>query len=143
MEFECKVTKYVYDVFAMYFPMIAKYTLEFNHIGLREYEAVCEGLSGEGARCIFIYDDLDKTLRHKPYMSSDELTSQGWATEFGYKLNRAMRLANFSQEELAKELGVSRVTINRYINGKHVPNNLIVKKIAKVLDCDVNVLINF
>lgn len=136
-------TRIIYEDFEKQFPLIAAKTATFEHIGLGEYEVECSNITDEDAYSVFIYDDLDKTLRRKTYLSSDDLSSWEWAIVFGYKLKRAMRFAGLSQEDLANELGVSRVTINRYINGKHVPNPLVIKKLAKILNCDVDVLTNF
>ena len=143
MVIDSDITKHVYDCFAMYFPSIAEKTLMFKHIGLLEYAVLCEGLSGEDSRCVFIYDDLDKTLRHRPYLSSSELTSEEWAKEFGYKLKRAIHLAGYTQEEVANELGASRATINRYVNGRLVPTYVTIRDLAKLLRCEVDTLANF
>lgn len=51
------------------------------------------------------------------------------------KIERIKR--NLSQEELAKQVGVTRKTISSIENGKYVPSTLIAIKIAHELDCPV------
>ena len=141
--FDNGITRSVYLNFEMYFPLIAAKAVEFNDLGLHEYEVICEGLTDEEVRCVFIYDNLDKTLRRRMYLFSNELTSDQWAAEFGYKLNRAIRIARLSQEEFANKLGVSRATVSRYINGKYVPSYLVMIDMANILGCSVDDLRNF
>ena len=141
--FDSNITRSVYLDFEMYFPLIAAKAVKFTDIGFSEYEVECENLSDEDTRSIFVYDDLDKTLRRRMYLSSNELTSDQWAAEFGYKLNRAIRIARLSQEEFANKLGVSRATVSRYINGKYVPSYLVMIDMANILGCSVDDLRNF
>lgn len=44
--------------------------------------------------------------------------------DFPYAVKRAREILNMSQEELARALDVSFVTINRWENGKTRPNKL-------------------
>ena len=53
---------------------------------------------------------------------------------FLYKFRRMLTIKNVTQEELAKMIGVSRITINRYYTGESIPNILTMVKITKALD---------
>lgn len=48
------------------------------------------------------------------------------------KVERAIK--NFTQEDLAKLIGVSRQTINAMELGKYVPSTVLALKIARVFD---------
>jgi putative transcriptional regulator len=48
------------------------------------------------------------------------------------KVERAIK--NFTQEELAKRIGVSRQTINAMEANKYVPSTVLALKIAQVFD---------
>ena len=47
--------------------------------------------------------------------------------EFGHKIKLVRNVLNLSQENLAKELGVSFATINRLENGKTLPSYKTIK----------------
>lgn len=49
--------------------------------------------------------------------------------------------AGFSQIELARSVGVSQVCLCRYETGERTPSYLILKRIAKELNCTVDQLI--
>ena len=52
------------------------------------------------------------------------------------KVERAIK--DLTQEELAKEIGVSRQTINSIETGKYVPSTILALKISKVFNKFVN-----
>ena len=54
------------------------------------------------------------------------------------KVERARH--NFTQQQLADFVGVSRQTINAIEKGKFVPSTLLALKIARVLECSVEEL---
>jgi transcriptional regulator with XRE-family HTH domain len=41
------------------------------------------------------------------------------------------------------KIGVTEAALSRYVSGKRVPKATTIAKMAKVLNCDVNYLINF
>ncbi|MBF6609009.1 MAG: helix-turn-helix transcriptional regulator [Flavobacterium sp.] len=45
--------------------------------------------------------------------------------------------ASISQEELARQIGVSRQTINAMEKGKYVPSTLLALKLAQFFECPV------
>lgn len=83
----------------------------------------------------FIYDSFYNVVKFDSY--SDELTDEQEAKELTNNLKKMMDRKFMSQTQLAKEIGVDRVTINRYINGKRIPDAVVLRKIAKALDCSV------
>ena len=64
--------------------------------------------------------------------------SQSYQEVIGETIEQIRTDKGWTQEELADELGVSRITINRYINGQSIPSALMLKKISLVLNCDIN-----
>ena len=85
-----------------------------------------------------LYDDLNTTVEY-----IDDLNEEQWRQSFGRHLYRRMLLAGYGQTELARESGLSVTTINKYLNGKALPNFYHVKRLARVLHCDVNDLARF
>ncbi len=54
------------------------------------------------------------------------------------KVQRAIK--NWTQQELAHKVGVTRKTINTVENGKYVPSTYLALKLAKVLEVSVEEL---
>jgi len=52
------------------------------------------------------------------------------------KIERAIK--NLTQEELAKQIGVSRQTINSIETGRYVPSTVLVLKISQIFEKPVN-----
>lgn len=63
------------------------------------------------------------------------------ATKFGQKIKKARELRGVSQEGLAKELDLSRISINNYEQGKQVPNLDTAIKIALYLKIELDDLV--
>ena len=72
------------------------------------------------------------------YPSGHILSDDEWHVGFRKRLRKMLERKGMTQEELADCLNVSRVTINRYINGQTVPSGLMLKKISLLLNCDIN-----
>ena len=51
------------------------------------------------------------------------------------------KLNNFTQSELAKQIGVSKAAISMWENGERNPNIEMLKKIAKILNCTTDELL--
>ena len=87
------------------------------------------------------YDGIEKCVRH--YRSLEDLNRPArdeaeWRMRFATNLYRKMRMAGYSQEELAQETNVSVGTISRYMNGDVAPTAYKLTKIAEVLGYDMN-----
>ena len=61
---------------------------------------------------------------------------------FGEFLKKARTNAKMSQETLAKQMGINRVSISNYEKNKNTPTVSNLKKIAKILNVDVSEFIN-
>ena len=87
-----------------------------------------------------IYDRYTNYHRNIFYASIHELTDEQEKKEFAERLRIMMKRKYITQEQLAELTGISRITISRYINGTCLPNVLVVRKFAKVLDCSMDEL---
>lgn len=64
-----------------------------------------------------------------------ELTEDEWKLGFSHLLAKRIQMRRMTQYELANKLGVSEMTISRYITGKSLPSVYMMNKITKVLKC--------
>lgn len=72
------------------------------------------------------------------YPENYELTDEEWGRSFKTRLRKIMDRNMITQEELAERLGLSRRTINRYVNGETVPTALMLNKISRALKCPLD-----
>ena len=61
--------------------------------------------------------------------------------DIGENIEMFLEDSNMSQSQLAKEVGISKSTISRYINGEMMPTLKTLINIAYVLLCDVGDLL--
>ena len=59
---------------------------------------------------------------------------------FAYRLKIAILRKRFTQKELSEELGVSPVTVSRWVHGKSTPDSGTARKIAEILDVSLDFL---
>ena len=57
------------------------------------------------------------------------------------RLEYILRMRGMSQSELARALGVNRVSVHQWVHGKTVPRLPMLQRIADVLNCQVSELI--
>ena len=84
----------------------------------------------------FIYDSFDNIVKFDLY--SNELTDEEEDAEFAKNLKKIMRRRFRNQEQLAKETGIDRISISRYVSGKRMPDGSAIRKLAKALNCSPN-----
>lgn len=60
----------------------------------------------------------------------------------GTKVKRFREVRGLSQDELALRLDVAQSTISSIESDKNVPNSLLLNKIARELEVDINELLN-
>lgn len=66
-----------------------------------------------------------------------------WLHEFAVRLEHLMYERGISRSDLAKDAGISTVSLCRYLNKQRVPELRSVINLAHVLDIDPSVLIDF
>ena len=64
--------------------------------------------------------------RREEFIMKYELTAK--------RLREAMARKGLRQQDLADVTGISKGNISHYVNGNHVPNNIMALKLAKALD---------
>lgn len=82
----------------------------------------------------FIYDSFSNVVDFITYEDND-LSEEQERKEFAKNLKKLMQHKWVNQEELARRLDISQVMISRYVNGQSIPNAMMLKKMAKALDC--------
>ena len=84
------------------------------------------------------YDWLTKKCY---YINNDDVTDEeSWRNNFAERLANKMRKKCYTQERLSDETGISRVTINKYVNAKAIPSVYNLEKIIKALNCSMHEL---
>lgn len=66
-----------------------------------------------------------------------------WRAKFAKKLFSKMYEIGITQAELSRATGINIQRVNRYTLGDITPSAIDILKIAKVLECTVNELIEF
>lgn len=85
-----------------------------------------------------IYDWITKKCY---YTNNDDITDEeSWRNNFAERLVNKMRKKCYTQERLSDETGISRVTINKYVNAKSIPSVYNLEKIIKALNCSMHEL---
>ena len=79
----------------------------------------------------YSYYDYDNTIRKLP--KGPELTEEEYREEFGIRLSDILYRRRISQDELSKMAGISRASINHYINGTTSPSFFNADRIARAL----------
>ena len=59
----------------------------------------------------------------------------------GERISRSMREKHISQREMASRVGITELTMSRYINDVRIPNAAVIGKIAKILGVTTDYLI--
>ncbi len=86
---------------------------------------------------VIIFDTFDNTYRYIPY-ANRPLTDEEEILEFSIRLKQQMRRSYIDQDELSRRTGISRNTINKYLNKKSIPNYVSLCRIADAVNCTLN-----
>lgn len=95
-------------------------------------------------RCLD-YDNISHGIRPVKNFSpsaANEITDERCMDSFSYKLTDLMNTRGFNQETLAEYSGVSKGSINKYINKKSTPSITAFRKIAHALQCTLDELLD-
>ena len=121
---------YVLEQFENVYPELAEDMIHWYSVGYNEMIVILE----DDRRFLYNYT----THNLIPYYDPNNLERQeeeAWRREFSYRLRRKMNDAFVSQERLAEETGISRMSISKYMNGKATPSAYNLEHICKVLKC--------
>lgn len=127
-----KQAEKILDNLEMQFPFVVREGIEFNYQG--DMEMLVTTKSGDR----FVYDDFTKTLRSLP-KSSINMSEEECRKEFGERLRKIMNRRGISQDKLSEITGITQASISKYINGTRTPTFFTADKLAKALDCSVDI----
>lgn len=122
----------IYDDFIQRYPELVEQMIDWYPSG--QLEIAIRLKTGQK----YIYDWLENLLVkiHDPDDMTKE-TEEEWEIKFSNNLKRKLRNVGMTQDLLAFETGISVVTINKYTNGKSIPNAYNLRKIANALKCSL------
>lgn len=85
-----------------------------------------------------LYDTFNNFQKNKFYNSINEITEEQEKREFAYRLRSIMNRKGITQEQLAEIIETSQVMISRYTTGQTIPSVIVLRKIAKALNCSMD-----
>lgn len=88
------------------------------------------------------YNWLANEVRNVYPRPTNQLSDDDWKRMFSNRLRHKLMNLGIQQQQLSDETGISYVTINKYIKGKAIPNAINISRIAKVLHCSVDELVD-
>ena len=125
--------------FELMYPRL--YSQIVSHIMIAEFETLFT--LEDGTKVIF--DELtDRCIRLRPRdENSPDLSKEEWRLEFARQLKKKLAVRGISQRELADRLGMTEVTVSKYVNGTQMPDSYTVYRISNIINCPLIELINF
>lgn len=127
---------YIHKSFKLYRSELAKKVIRVIDNELREMDIITE----DGER--YIYDSSEDKLTSLP-LSHRDITKEVYCKEFARRLDKVMRICGYDQKKLSEETGIPYRTINSYLTGKKTASIYNVRKMAAILQCNVNYFTNF
>ena len=122
----------------MYYGSDTSTIVKWEPVGKREIVVYYD----DGIRCR--YDSVNKTVYSiHPRTNDDEFINDDiYAKRFAWKLRSVVDSSGLSREEICERAEVSNAALSGYMNGKTMPTVLKVRKLARVLRCPVEDLLN-
>lgn len=77
--------------------------------------------------------------RNSKYEFADDAI---YASRFAWRLKTAMNSSGLTRNEISERTGISRASLSGYFNGRVMPTAINIYKLAKVLKCSAEELIN-
>lgn len=89
---------------------------------------------------IIEYSYLTKRFKFLRNVNYEEIS---WRIKFGLILDKKMHNAGYTKSAMCEMIGVSRPTLNRYLDYEATPSAYVIMKLADMFGCDVKDLIEF
>lgn len=86
----------------------------------------------------FLYDTFNNYHKNKFYDDVNEITEEQEKREFAYRLRSIMNRKQITQADLAEMIGTTQTMISRYTIGQTIPSVIVLRKIAKALNCSMD-----
>lgn len=110
-------------------------------VDIYDYNYKCLWVKVNDGKVYFI-DKLNRSIRLASEGAKD-MTDERYLKEFSVNLRNMLRINYMSQKRLSELTGISIYTINRFLNGKQLPDILQIGKIASAIRYPVHILTNF
>ena len=127
------MNKYLYQYARMCDPFIIPEEVE-DYIEINEWDLIIKFKDGRQ----FIYDRFTNTHKNLYYNSINELTDKQEKKEFAHRLRSLMGRRCVNQDKLAELVGTTQPMISKYVRGDAIPNAIMLRKIAKALNCSMD-----
>lgn len=91
------------------------------------------------------YDIITKSIRKindDRRLTKDEITDEQCRKSFAYHLANLMGERGYTQQTLSEYTGISKGSINAYLNASKTPSITNMRRIAYALDCAINELLD-
>lgn len=88
-----------------------------------------------------ITNGIRKVINHR-MSGMEDITEERCRASISYHLVELMALRGFSQNTLSEYTGLSKGSINNYINGTSTPSATALRKMARALDCNITDLLD-
>lgn len=101
---------------------------------LNEWDLIIEFKNGRKV----LYDRFTGYYKNIFYDNVGEITEEQEKKEFAYRLRSLMNRNRITQEKLSEELNTTQAMISRYVRGETIPSAIMLRKIAKILNCSMD-----
>ena len=90
------------------------------------------------------YDAVGNTVKNIGRRQDDAefIDDELFMKRFAWRLGSAINSTGLSRTEICERTGISKASLSGYLSGRTVPNMLFIHKLAKVLNCPVEELVN-
>lgn len=135
------INKYYEDIFKeyeMYYGSDRSEVVRWEPTGRREITVYYDN----GIRCR--YDSVSKNVYsiHPRNPGEESISDDVYAKRFAWKLRSVINGSNLTKDDICEYCEISNATLYGYLNGKNVPNIIKLRKLAKVLRCSAEDLMN-
>lgn len=125
--------------YALHNPTSSKRMISWRPAGYYDIEVTLD----DGSRWTYNYATsgmrcVSRDANCKLYENEEE-----YKRTAGYILQKKIKDAGFNQTDFARECGLSYTTLRNYISGTNLPNTLVLKRMATVLECSPMELMDF
>lgn len=124
----------IYERFKRMYPAFAEMSIDWTSIGLDEIEVMLSDHTR------VIYDSSENILI---FPSKDLSEEEAWVKEFARRLKKRLYIRGIPQADVANHCGVSQGTVSNWLRGRTTPDLYILTKIAELIGCTTDDLIEY
>lgn len=135
-------TKYyeeIFNTFKEYHPYMAQDVVDYRP----KSDIAIRLITRDGT--YYDFDTISKGVRRMPddyKLRKDQITDAQCRKSFACHLSEMMILKGYTQQSLSEYTGISKGSINNYLNETKTPSLTNVRKIAYALDCSIAELLD-